>query len=597
MPTDALIVLGVIIVAVFLFATEKLPIDLVGLLILVVLVVSGVLTPDEGVRGFSNQATLTVAAMFVLSAALFKTGGVNLIGPRLAQLIKYNSTLGLAAMMISVAIISAFINNTPVVAVFIPVIIKAAEASKHSPSKFLIPLSYATIFGGTCTLIGTSTNILVSGIAVQSGLPALTMFDFAPMGLVFLVVGILYMVFVGRHLLPESRQEQSLTKKFGMRDYLTEIVLLEGAKSVGKKIMDSPLVKELELDIIEIRRKDNTFILPPMDMVLEADDQLKVRCNVEKIKALKDRIMVQVKPRIRLADDLLNSNNTSLVELVITANSEFEGKTLNQVEFKRKYRAVALAIKSREEILHEKLSDVVLKAGDVLLAEVKKHRLEEFKKLEYRKETPFIIITEEGVINYDRNRFFLVSAIITLVVFTAALEIVPIMIGALGAVALLVLTRSLSMKEVYEAIDWKVIFLLAGALSLGVAMEKAGVAEMMAKTLLKHVGVYGPIFIISGLYFITSLLTEMMSNNATAALIAPVAIVTAESLGLSPMPFLMAVTFAASASFMTPVGYQTNTMIYTAGGYKFKDFLKTGTFLNLLFWLVATFVIPLIYPF
>ena len=597
MGIDAIIVLCIIVIAVFFFVTEKLPVDLVGLLILVSLVVTGVLTPEEGVKGFSNPATLTVAAMFVLSGALFKTGAVNAIGPRLAEIIKWNYTFGLVTMMVAVAVISAFINNTPVVAVFIPIIIQAAEASKHSPSKFLIPLSYATIFGGTCTLIGTSTNILVSGIAVQSGLPGLSMFSFAPMGVIFVFIGIAYMAFWGKKLLPDREREQNLTKKFGMRDYLSEIVLLEGAKSVGRKIMDSTLVKELELDIIEIRRDGSTFILPPLDMVLEVGDHLKVRCDVEKIKALKDRIMVQVKPRIKLVNDELNSPNTTLVELVISANSEFEGKTLNEVEFKRKYRAVALAIKTREEILHEKLTDVVLKAGDVLLAEVKKHRLEEFKKLEFRKETPFIIISEEGIINYDRKRFWLVAAIIIGVVITAVFDLLPIMISSLGAVCLLVLTKSFTMREVYNSIDWKVIFLLAGALSLGVAMENAGVANMLALDLVKYLGGYGPVFILSALYLVTVILTELMSNNATAALIVPVAITTAKTLGLDPTPFIMAVAFAASASFMTPVGYQTNTMVYGAGGYKFKDFTKAGALLTVLFWLAATFLIPIIYPF
>lgn len=598
MESDAIIVFAVIIAAVILFVTEKLSVDLIGLLIMVTLGLTGVLEGSEVVQGFSNEATVTVAAMFIISAAMFKTGGVNIIGPRLAQLIKHNYVLGMIAMMLVVAAISAFINNTPVVAVFIPIVIHAANTNKHSPSKLLMPLSYAAIMGGTCTLIGTSTNILVSGIAVRSGITGLSMFDFLPLGLVFLVTGILYMLLIGQHLLPDRDGDKSLAARFGVRDYLTDIVFLPEGKYIGKRIMDTSLVKDVELDVIELRRNGQSFILPPMDMILQPHDTIKVRCDVEKIKALKDKIMIQESPAFNMADNYsLGNENTTLVELIITANSEFEGKTLGEVEFKRKYRAVALAIKSREEIVHQRLSNVVLKPGDVLLAEVKKHRLEDFRNQEVRKENPFIILSEDKILTYDAKKFWMVTGIVATAVALAAFNIVPIMVGAVSAVGFLVLFRNLSMKEVYEAIDWKVIFLLAGALSLGVAMEKTGVADMVAKTLVKYLGDMGPIFIVSGLYILTSILTEMMSNNATAALLAPVAIVTAKAMEVSPIPFLMTIAFGASASFMTPVGYQTNTMIYTAGEYKFTDFLRVGSLLNFIFWILGTFLIPVFYPF
>lgn len=598
MELDAIIVCGVIVMAVILFVTEKLSVDLIGLLIIVALGVSGVLTGEEVVKGFSNDATVTVAAMFVISAAIFKTGGVSLIGPQLAKMIRKNYTIGLIAMMLVVAAISAFINNTPVVAVFIPVVIHAANANKHSPSKLLMPLSFAAIMGGTCTMIGTSTNILVSGIAKQSGITEMTMFSFLPLGIIFLVCGIVYMLLVGQHLLPSRNAERNLAEKFGVRDYLSEIVLLPDGKFIGKKLKDTSLIKDIEMDVIELRREGECFTMPSLDMELQANDTLKVLCDVDKIKALKDKIMIQSNPAVMLAGDYsLDTENTTLVELIITANSEFEGKTLNQVDFKSKYRAVALAIKSREEIMHEKLSNVIMKAGDVLLAEVKKDRLVDFRNKEVSKDNPFIILSEDRIYSFDAMKFWLVTSLVAAAVILAALDIVPIMLGAIATTTILVLVKNISMKELYEAIDWKVIFLLAGALSLGVGMEKTGVADMIAKTLVKFLGGYGPIFIVSGLYLLTSLLTEMMSNNATAALLSPVAIVTAKSMEVSPLPFLMCIAFGASASFMTPVGYQTNTMIYTAGEYKFSDFLKVGSLLNLFFWAIATFLIPVFYPF
>ncbi len=598
MSPDEIIVLCTLLGALVLFISEKLSIDLVALLLLLVLVGTGVISAQQALDGFSDPATITVAFMFVLSTALLRTGAVSMLGPRLSRVFRSRPRLGMFLFALSIGLISAFVNNTPVVALLMPVVVQVAHSSGMSPGKLLIPLSFSTIVGGVVTLLGTSTNIVVSGVLSSQGHPGLGMFDQTPLGLVFLLVGVLYLTFVAPRLLPDRRTSRDLADKFNMRGYITEIQLLPGAVAPGQRIMDSAFVRELEMDVIEIRRDDQRFILPSGDFELQQGDVLKVRCEMGRIRELKDRAHISVKPELMLANDDLRRRGTTLVELVITASSELEGKVLGEADLIRKYRAVPLAVRHREDVVHERLHDVVLRAGDVVLAEVRSHYVATLKRLESTTDAPFVILTEqEGVALFQRKRFAFVALMLLAVVVLSATGTVPIAIATLGAAVLLTVTGMITVKEMHESIEWRIVFLLAGMLSLGVAMKECGLADRLATGLVDVLGPMGPHWVVGGLYLVTWLLTELMSNTATAALVTPIALAAARTLGIDPMPLVMTVVFAASSGFMTPFGYQTNAMVFGAGQYRSKDFLRVGTPLAILLWILATVMIPLVYPF
>ncbi|CAG5080615.1 hypothetical protein CRYO30217_01396 [Parvicella tangerina] len=597
MGSAMIITLLVILGALVLFITGWLTVDIVGLLIILSLVIFGVISPEEGVSGFSNNATLTVAFMFVVSAAVLKTGALQHFAIRLSKVFKKNYNLGMFLMMLLVAVISAFVNNTPVVAVFIPVIIQIANHSGKSPAKMLIPLSFASILGGMCTLVGTSTNILVDGILRKEGFEGFDMFTFSHLGVVFMIIGLIYMLFLGIRLLPRHRKQEDLDEKFNMKDYVSEIKIQQGHPSVGKRIMDSDWVRDLEMDIIEVRRDGDTYALPAGDFVIQEGDVLKVKCSISKLKNLKDLQKASNAPTVEISRDTLKNPWTTLVEMVVTADSSFDGKTLKDLDFRRVYRSVPLAVKQREEVVHKKLYDTPLKSGDIILAEVKNHYLPELRKIERGQNAPFVMLSEDAYQDFSPRKFGVVALILAAVIGVAATGVTSIMIAAMAGVVSFVLLGIIDMKEVYRAINWQIVFLLAGALSLGTAMQNSGLDMYFADGILGQLKGWGPVAVLSGVYLMSSILTELMSNNATAALMTPIALGIASSLGVSYMPFVIAVMIASSASFMTPIGYQTNAMVFSAGQYKFVDFLKVGTAMNILFWIIATFLIPVFFPF
>lgn len=590
MTLEIALVLGIIGIAVFFFVSEKLPVDIVSVMVMILLVCVGVLTPEEGFSGFSNSATLTVGAMFVISASIFKTGILNSAGELLTQIGKKNYTLCLLAIMVFSGVLSAFINDTAVVALLMPIVIQVAKDSKISPTRLLMPLSFGALMGGVCTLIGTSTNILVSGIAERQGVEPFSMFEMAPAGLVFLVVGIIYIVLIGGPMLPNRKANESIAENYGMGIYLTEVVLLPQSVSVGKTIANSQLVKVIDIEIIEVIRNKTQRLPVGPDLLLLANDVLRVRCDVEKLKTLKEQEGLRIKSDWAYKQGI--HSKTKLYEAIVTPHSDLKGKSLKELNFRALYGASVLAIRHRDEMLYEKLAEVKLSSGDVLLISGNEVPIQALKD-----SGNILVISEISSQKFNYSKTVPAMLIIAGVILSAAFNIAPIVLSAAIGSLLLILTKCIKIDEAYRAIEWKVIFMLAGVLSMGTALEKTGAASLLSQTMIESIGHWGPHAMLSAFFFITFMITNFMSNNATAALIAPIAIVAANAMDVSPRPFLMAVTYAASFSFMTPIGYQTNTMIYGPGNYRFKDYLKVGTPLNLLFWILASIIIPFFFPF
>ena len=601
-------VLVLLLVALVLFATEKIPIDVVTILLVIGLVLTGTLTASEAFAGFGNDIVITIAGLFVLTGGLVKTGVVDLVGRRLHRIAGGNEFKLTTLVMFTAAACASVMKNTTTTAMFVPVVLGIAHRARVLPSKLLMPLAFGAILGGTCTLIGTSTNLAVSGALAKLGqnqellerfrlgpelLAPFTMFELTPVGIAIVVVGMLYMLLVGLRLLPSRGGGESLMDQYGMRQYISEVVVLDDSPLVDKTLAEGNLSEMLDLTVIGILRGKQGRLPPRGEEVLRAGDLLLVQGRMDDILRVKEEAGIEIRPDFELSPRDLEGGDLELFEVMVLRGSEMNGRTLRSLDFRDRFDLTVLAINRHGMALLTKLSTVTLRFGDVLLVQGTKECVERLTGDGH-------VLMLEGGLSGQRDRadkrWWAAGAFVVFLFFSVLhLPQVPLSVAVLLGVLILLGSRAVLLQEVYELIDWRLIVLIAGMISFGTAMEKTGADQYLADIIVRNFSAYGNLAVLAGFFALTVALTQPMSNQAAALVVLPIAVKTALTLGLNPRAFAVAVTYAASCSFLSPLE-PACVLIYTPGRYRFLDFVKVGSILTVAVFAIVILLVPYFWP-
>ena len=585
-----LMLLIILVAALVLFSFEWVPPDVTALGVLVALALFGLVPMEQAFSGFGSDTFMLLLGILIMTAALMRTGVVEVVGRYLLQFTSRHPASLLPATMLAVGVLSAFINNTAAAAFFLPVILGLSQRAKLNASRLLMPMAFAAVLASSVTLIGTSTNVVVSGLITQFGLEPIGMFELTPVGIPILLAGLLYMWFIGQRLIPERTVPRNLTETFDLRPYLAELRILPGSALNGKTLAQSGLGRNYDLTVLSIVRDGQRQLDPAADAILQAGDALLVEGPSEAILKIKDAAGIAIQADAKFSDVDLEGDGLRLAEVVLLPRSPFIGRTPKNLQMRERYQIQILAINRRTEIIRTKIAGTRLKMADVLLVQGNPTQIAGLQA-----ENTFDVLGMVETPRFNRRLAWRVIAIFAGALLLGSLRIVPLPVAMLLGALLVFVTRSITPEDAYQQVEWKVLILIGSMLALGVAMQHTGTAKFLADGLTALVGGWNPLWLLTGFFLLTVLLTQPMSNQAAAAVVIPVALQTAVQLGLNPRTFAMMIAIAASTSYLTPLE-PACLMVYGPGRYRFVDFFRVGGLLTLVVYLIAITLTPLLWP-
>jgi len=591
MTLDIALTLLIILAALILFATEKLRVDVVAMLVLITVGILGLVPSEDLFFGFSNSAVITVWAVYMVSGGLFKTGVADMMGRGILR-VAGNSEAGLIAIiMITVGVISAFMNNVGAVAMLLPAVVGISRRTKLPVSKMLIPLAFASLLGGTMTLIGTPANILATGVLAERGLETFGFFEFTPMGVVVLTAGVAYMVLIGRRLLPVREGARGKEDIDRISDYVTEVRVTLESRLNGKTLLESRLGQEYDLTVLAIQRENGDLPGLHRDTEIQSGDLLIVESSASELMDARQSLGLTIEVDYKLDIDSLEPGDVQVIEATLAPNSHIAGLTPRDIRFRDRYGFTALAISRRGRMITERLRDVPLEFGDAILLQGPQHRIKGLQQGDN-----FQVLEPIELEVFRRNKAPIAVGALLLAIGLVIFAGMGISLAMVIAAMIMILFGALTIEEAYESVDWRTVFLVAGMLSLGLAMELTGTANYIADLMLDIFGPYGPLATLAGIYLLAAIITQPMSNAAAIVLVVPIALDTAAGLGANYKTFTMAVVIGAATSFLSPVGHKANVLIFGPGGYKFWDYARVGALLTVILLIMSMIFLPIFWP-